>query len=94
MEDLNITLKNAVNAFCHNCTGYYSDGLVDCENTRCSLYSWMPYRKLTPNLDWAMYHPRRKGKLKRSEIEVSEAHVEAGKRLAECRKNKQGDQND
>jgi hypothetical protein len=40
---------------------HYHDGKDDCENTTCSLYTFMPYRKLDPDLTWAQYNPRKKG---------------------------------
>lgn len=71
MKDLKVTFKNAILAQCHECLGYYGDGMQDCENRTCSLYSYMPYRSLEPDLSWTMYHPRRKGKIKLSTIDTS-----------------------
>lgn len=46
---------------CHECSGEYEDGKVDCEVTCCPLYKWMPYKKKKPDFDWARYNPRAKG---------------------------------
>jgi hypothetical protein len=37
----------AVKAMCFSCSGYYADGRVDCENSVCPLYPFMPYRGKT-----------------------------------------------
>lgn len=58
-----ITIKRALELQCHECMGHYSDGKVDCECTSCSLYKWMPYRKLEPNYSRFDYSPRRTGKV-------------------------------
>lgn len=86
MDNLNVTLKNAVLAQCHQCMGYYSDGRTDCKNVRCSLYSWMPYAKQEPNLEWTLYHPKRQGLVKLEDIQISEALRERGRQLAKRRK--------
>jgi len=38
-----LTLKQATNAFCYGCTGYYADGKVDCGIKLCPLRPFMPY---------------------------------------------------
>ena len=53
--------KDAMLAFCHECCGFYEDGYLDCENTRCPLYGWMPVRKLEPDLSWFLLNPRKRG---------------------------------
>lgn len=53
----------AIRAQCAECCGFYADGMVDCENTRCSLYNWMPFKKKSPNFDWMKYNPKRKGRV-------------------------------
>jgi hypothetical protein len=45
MSAKKVTPLNAVKAKCWDCSGYYEDGLVDCENTDCPLYSYMAYAK-------------------------------------------------
>jgi len=50
-------------AKCHDCMGHYADGMVDCENVGCPLYSWMPYREKDADLEWMKYNPKRKGKV-------------------------------
>jgi hypothetical protein len=93
MENLKPTLKNAVLAQCHMCLGYYRDGKVDCENTKCSLYSWMPYRKKEPDLSWIKFHPKRSGLISLEDIEISDKLRERGKRLAQSRhKQEQSDE--
>lgn len=56
-----VTLKNALLKQCHECLGGYRDGRVDCENVRCSLYPFMPYAKLEPDLEWTTINPKRVG---------------------------------
>jgi hypothetical protein len=51
----------AMAAKCHECMGSYDDGIRDCENPGCPLYTWMPRRKLEPQKDWLEYNPRKKG---------------------------------
>jgi hypothetical protein len=46
---------------CHECMGGYADGRSDCEIVVCPLYTWMPYHKLEPNMDWLKINPSRKG---------------------------------
>ena len=60
-EKLRVSRAQAIEAKCHDCQGHYDDGKLDCKNTFCSLYAFMPYRRLSPNLDWQMYSPRRIG---------------------------------
>ncbi len=45
-----LTLKQAVNAHCYDCTGFYSDGKVDCGLKHCSLHPFMPYNPNRPKL--------------------------------------------
>jgi hypothetical protein len=54
----------AMAAQCHECLGRYADGIQDCENVKCTLYTWMPKRKLEPDLWWLEYNPRKKGLVK------------------------------
>lgn len=72
MENLKVTRKNAMESFCHDCMGQYVDGKTDCENVKCSLYSFMPYAKKEPNLEWTEHHSRKNGIVLMSSIE----HVE------------------
>lgn len=51
----------AMKAKCHDCMGAYQEGKEDCGVTKCSLYPWMPYRKLSPDLGWQDINPSRKG---------------------------------
>lgn len=57
------TRKLAMMSQCHECLGHYQDGMKDCKNVRCSLYFYMPYRKLEPDLHWLKYNTKRKGKI-------------------------------
>jgi hypothetical protein len=43
LEGRRLTLKQAVNAHCFDCMGYYSDGKQDCKMPACSLFPFMPY---------------------------------------------------
>lgn len=56
-----VTRMMAILANCHQCMGFYKDGKVDCENESCPLYTFMPYRKKEPVLDWAGFNPKRSG---------------------------------
>jgi hypothetical protein len=56
------SLKAAILAKCHDCSGHYQDGRVDCGVNVCSLYAYMPYRKLEPSFDWCKYNHKRSGK--------------------------------
>jgi hypothetical protein len=58
-----VTRKRAIELQCHECMGFYFDGVQDCECVRCSLYPFMPYRKMEPDLTAYQYNPRRKGKV-------------------------------
>jgi hypothetical protein len=40
-----LTLKQAVNAYCYDCAGFYSDGKVDCNMPHCSLHPFMSYNQ-------------------------------------------------
>jgi hypothetical protein len=56
-----VTYRNAILLQCHECMGYYSEGKQDCRNVRCSLYSFMPYRELEPDLKVFKRNPKRCG---------------------------------
>jgi hypothetical protein len=81
MKNLSVTRKNAIEAQCHECLGYYQDGKQDCECVRCPLYSFMPYAKMEPDLSWTEYHPRRVGRVALEDLEVTLAQKKAGERL-------------
>jgi hypothetical protein len=36
----------AILAKCYDCTGFYSDGKLDCLIPKCPLYGFMPYKGL------------------------------------------------
>jgi hypothetical protein len=40
-----LTLKQAVNAHCYACTGFFADGKNDCSMPHCSLHPFMPYNQ-------------------------------------------------
>ena len=44
MEGGKISMQAAVRAKCYDCMGYFIDGAIDCDDERCPLYHWMPYR--------------------------------------------------
>jgi hypothetical protein len=74
--DVSDSKKNRTSAMlakCHDCMGYYLDGKVDCENPRCSLYPWMPYRKKPASFKWAEHSPRKIGIVRWEDIQVSES---------------------
>jgi hypothetical protein len=43
-----LTFKEAIHAKCYDCSGYYSDGKVDCKMPDCPSYGFMPYRTVKP----------------------------------------------
>jgi hypothetical protein len=45
LEGGRLTLRQAVNAYCYSCLGYYADGKQDCKMPHCSLNPFMPYNK-------------------------------------------------
>lgn len=38
-----INLKQAIQAKCYDCCGFYEDGIADCEQHKCPLYPFHPY---------------------------------------------------
>jgi hypothetical protein len=40
-----LTFKQALYAKCYDCSGYYSDGKVDCSMPHCSLHPFMPFNQ-------------------------------------------------
>ena len=40
-----LTLKQAVNAYCYDCMGFYADGKLDCDMPHCSLHPFMAYNQ-------------------------------------------------
>ena len=40
-----LTTVELIKAYCYDCMGFYEDGISDCKNPRCPLYSKMPYAK-------------------------------------------------
>jgi len=45
LEGGRLTLRQAVNARCYDCMGYYGDGKQDCNMSRCPLHPVMAYNK-------------------------------------------------
>ena len=46
--------SDMIRAYCYDCMGFYEDGIADCKNRACPLYSKMPYNSvssLVPALD-------------------------------------------
>jgi len=41
-----LTTVKLIEAYCYDCTGFYEDGISDCKNPKCPLYSKMPYAKV------------------------------------------------
>lgn len=44
-KHIDLTAKQAIQAFCADCMGEFEDRLMDCDNPRCPLYQHMPYGK-------------------------------------------------
>ena len=76
-ESMKVTPMNAIKSQCHECLGHYADGMQDCENVKCTLYSYMPYRKQTPDLTWTTYNNKRKGLQIRTRRELSDEERKA-----------------
>ena len=57
------TRAASILAHCWQCLGYYEDGKTDCENVKCPLYPFMPYKKNDPDLWWLEYNPKRAGRV-------------------------------
>ena len=72
MKNAKPTHLNAIKAQCHECMGWYQDGRRDCECVKCSLYTWMPYRQLEPNMSWITVNPKRRGKVRFADIETKD----------------------
>ena len=88
------THLKAILTQCWECMGYYTDGKQDCENVRCPLYSYMPYRKLEPDLGKFAYNPRsvgRKLKTDTSRPKTEQQRLESARRLAEYRERRKGE---
>jgi hypothetical protein len=56
--------------------GHYEDGRVDCQNAKCPLYSFMPYRELDPDLELFRFNPKRVGLVPIEEKEKRELSEE------------------
>ena len=41
-----LTTVELIRAYCYDCMGFYEDGIIDCKNSKCPLYSKMPYAKV------------------------------------------------
>jgi len=39
-----LTQRQAIQAKCYDCMGFYVDGRYNCEISDCPLYPWMPYK--------------------------------------------------
>lgn len=42
----------AIRAKCLDCICWSHNGRLDCEISACSLYYWMPFRGMEPDMDW------------------------------------------
>jgi len=38
-----VNLREAIQAKCYDCMGFYEDGIADCEQKNCALYPFHPY---------------------------------------------------
>ncbi|OPY88821.1 MAG: hypothetical protein A4E71_00217 [Smithella sp. PtaU1.Bin162] len=45
LSDERLTLKQAVNAYCYSCTGFYADGKTDCMMKNCPLHPFMAFNQ-------------------------------------------------
>lgn len=82
----------AVIAKCHDCMGCYEEGKLDCGVVGCSLYSFMPYRKLEPDLSWTEINPKKKGVSIVEKRQLSdEQRRNIGRRLSKWRNGERDD---
>lgn len=58
MKDKTKSRRYAIEAKCYDCTGGYIDGRKDCENPKCPLYTFMPYRRNNPDTSWVEWPGR------------------------------------
>jgi hypothetical protein len=65
----NIGYPAMFRAKCFDCCANFSDGHIDCEICTCSIYYWMPYRKLIPDLNWLFDSPYTKHHRERARFE-------------------------
>lgn len=79
--------KECMDEQCSACLAHWVDGKVDCENVRCSMYYYMPYRKLEPEYEWRKYNPRRVGRVTWEECEQSLSDEERQKRSERAKQN-------
>ncbi len=56
-----LTLKQAVNAHCYDCMGFYADGKHDCAMPKCPLHPFMFYNR---------------NRMKQTNRTISNAHME------------------
>lgn len=45
LQGRRLTMQQAINAHCYDCVGFYADGKVDCQMTKCPLHNFMPYNE-------------------------------------------------
>jgi len=84
---MKVTRKRAIELQCHECLGHYVDGKNDCECVRCPLYTWMPYRRLQPDLAVFSLQERAKGKrLLSDKPERTDTQKAAAEKLGELNK--------
>ena len=76
-----VTRKSAIEAHCWQCLGYWDDPNRDCENPRCPLYEFQPYRKGEPDHWWTQFHHGRKGKQVRTKRKMTPAQREAFEKM-------------
>jgi hypothetical protein len=43
-----LTTVELIRAFCYDCRAWYADGIGDCKDYKCPLYSKMPYATMLP----------------------------------------------
>jgi hypothetical protein len=88
------TRKQAIEYQCHECMGNYADGKIDCECVRCPLYTYMPYRRLEPELGVFLYSPRAKGKVLIKDIQARITPDQRKAAAERLRKNREKGQTD
>jgi hypothetical protein len=96
-ENDRVTRSEAILAKCHECCGYYFDDKDDCGVNACPLYSWMPYKKATPDLEWAKYNHRLKGQVLKEDSTrtiTDEQRLAMSERLKLAREKRSSNAND
>lgn len=79
LEGKIINKRQAIEAKCYDCMGFYNDGTIDCEIQDCPLYPFMPFQKNVIRKNKRIISEETKGKMKKS-LEKARLRKMEGKR--------------